>query len=82
MSEALRDRLILFIPSVIGGSIGLAAILLIPMRTNSWPVWFCAGVLPALIATVLKIFPPFRSVYVRHFKRLTSKALQKRKQAI
>ncbi len=79
MSQALRDRLILFIPYVIVGVVSLAAILFIPMRTNSWQVWFCIGVLPALIATVLNISPPFRSVYLRHLNRLTSKALQKRK---
>ncbi len=79
MSEALRDRLILFIPYIIGSLIGMGIILFVPMRTNSWQVWFCIGVLPALIATALKIAPPFRSVYVPRLKSLTSKVLQKRK---
>ena len=79
MSETLRDRLILFIPYIIGGAVALGAILFIPMRTNSWQVWFCiCGVMP-IVATVLNVSPPFRSVYVRHLKRLTSKALEKRK---
>jgi len=66
VSEALRDRLILFVPYITKGLIGFAIITFIRTRSNTWPVWLCGGGLPALIGSTVTWLTPLRAVQIRH----------------
>ena len=68
MSEVARDRLIRFIPWVIGLVVALVVIYTVPMRPNSLPVYLSLG-LPGLIGGILSWIPPFQAAQIRHLKR-------------
>jgi hypothetical protein len=78
MPEAIRDRLILCIPWVIGVVVSLVIAFTVPMRPNSLLAYLCMG-LPGLLGGALSWVPPFYAVQIRKLRRTDPDLFRPRK---